>query len=120
MFNAILKWLLLAFALILVDKIVPGIEVSGLLTALIAVAVIALVNMFIRPLIMVLTLPINVLTLGLFTIIINAALFGLAAYLVPGFSVDGFVPALLGSILFSLLSMIINSVVTSRLSPTYP
>lgn len=120
MFNAILKWLLLAFALILVDKIVPGIEVSGLLTALIAVSVIALVNMFIRPLIMVLTLPINILTLGLFTIIINAVLFGLAAYLVPGFSVDGFVPALLGSILFSLLSMIINSVVTSRLSPTYP
>jgi putative membrane protein len=118
MLTTVIRLLLLAFSLILVAKIIPGIAITGFLAALIAVIAISFVNMFIKPLVMILTLPINILTLGLFTIVINAALFGLAAYVVPGFSVGGFIPALFGSILFSILSMIINTAVpTQHLSP---
>ncbi|HSA07329.1 MAG TPA: phage holin family protein [Candidatus Gastranaerophilales bacterium] len=108
MLISIFRWIILALALILVAKIVPGIEIVGFLAALFAVAVISLVNIFIKPLIIFLTLPINILTLGLFTFIINAALFGLAAFLAPGFTVGGFFPAILGSVLFSIFSLIIN------------
>jgi len=110
MLSAILRWIVLGLALILVAKIIPGIEISGFLAALFAVVIIALVNIFVRPLLVFLTLPINILTLGLFTIVINAALFGLAAFLSPGFSVGGFFPALFGSLLYSIFSLIINAV----------
>lgn len=116
MLLSIVKWIILAFALILVAKITPGMEISGFWAALISVAVIALINMFIKPIIMFLTLPINIVTLGLFSIIINTLLFGLAAFLVPGFSLGGVFPALLGSILFSLFSLIVNMTV-KRPSP---
>ena len=65
--------------------------------------------MYIKPIIAVLALPINIVTLGLFTIIINAILFAFSAFLIPGFTVQGFVPALIGSILFSIFSVLINS-----------
>ncbi len=109
MIRSVIKWFLFALALILIAKIVPGIIVESLKAALFAVIIIGLVNMFIKPIISFLTLPINLLTLGLFTLVINAALFALSAYFVPGFNVGGFVPALVGSILFSILSMIINA-----------
>ena len=108
MLKSIIKWVLFALALILVAKITPGVEISSFIAAMIAIAVIGLINVFIKPIITILTLPINILTLGLFTFIINAALFGLTAFLVPGFSVGGFFPAIVGSILFSIFSMIIN------------
>lgn len=111
MLLAIVKWLILAFALILVARITPGMEISGFLAALISVAVIALVNIFVRPIVVFLTLPINIVTLGLFLFVVNALLFALAAFLVPGFSLDGFFPALLGSILYSILSLIVNMAV---------
>jgi putative membrane protein len=108
MAKLIIKWILFALALILITKIIPGIKVEGFTTALIAVAVIGLVNTVISPIIKLLALPINLLTLGLFTLIINAALFALSAYFVSGFQVGGFVPAFLGAILFSIFSIIIN------------
>lgn len=108
MFTAILRWILLALALILVAKIVPGMEISSFLAALFGVVIIALVNIILRPLILLLTLPINLLTLGLFTFVINAALFALAAFFAPGFNIGGFFPAFLGSILYSILSLVIN------------
>ncbi len=108
MFSSILRWIVLAIALVLVAKIVPGMEISGFLAALFAVIVIALVNILFRPLLLFLTLPINLLTLGLFTFVVNAALFGLAAFFAPGFEIEGFFPAFLGSILYSFLSLIIN------------
>lgn len=109
MIKAVVKWILFALALILIAKIVPGIKVEGFKTALFAVAIIGIVNMFIKPIISLLALPINLLTLGLFTLVINAGLFALSAYFVHGFNVGGFVPALLGSILFSIFSVIINA-----------
>lgn len=111
MLGTIVKWIILAFALILVAKITPGMEISGFIAALISVAVIALVNIFIKPIVVFLTLPINIITLGLFLFVINALMFGLAAFLVPGFSVEGFFPALLGSVFYSILSLIINMAV---------
>jgi putative membrane protein len=109
MIRAIIKWVLFALALILIAKIVPGINVEGFKTALFAVVIIGLVNMFIKPIISLLALPLNLLTLGLFTLVINAGLFALSSYFVHGFHVGGFIPALIGSILFSILSMIINA-----------
>lgn len=108
MIKAFIKWCLFAAALMFIAKIIPGIKINDFVTALGATFVIGLINIFIKPIISLLALPINIITLGLFTLIINALLFGLAAFVVPGFSVAGFFPALLGSILFSILSVLIN------------
>lgn len=104
------RWLLFALALLFVAWIIPGITLAGFASALWASLAIGLINVFIKPLLILLTLPINILTLGLFTFIINALLFLLAAKLVPGFSVDGFGSALLGSILLSIISILINQI----------
>ena len=104
----LLRWIFFAFALIFTTKIVPGISITGFSGALWATLVMGLVNVFIRPLLLILTLPINLLTLGLFTFIINALMFLFVSKLVSGFSVEGFGPALLGSIVLSILSLFIN------------
>lgn len=106
----IIRWLLYAGALLFVGWAVPGISLAGYATALWAALAIGLVNIFIKPLLLILTLPINLLTLGLFTFIINALMFLLVAKLVPGFTVTGFMAALLGSILLAILSMFINRI----------
>ncbi len=110
MLNAIIRWILLALALILVAKIVPGVNIADFWAALWAIAIIGIVNIFLKPILLILTLPINLITLGLFTFIINAGLFALSAFFVPGFEVEGFFPALLGSLFFSLFSLIINAI----------
>jgi len=108
MLNYIVRWVLLALALILVAWIVPGISIAGFIAALIAAVVIGIVNVLIRPLLVAITLPINILTLGLFSFVINALLLWLVGAIVPGFHVAGFVSALIGSILLSIFSVIIN------------
>lgn len=105
MISMILKWLVFALIIMFVGWIIPGFDVQNIWAALIAVVVIALINAFIKPLILLLTLPINILTLGIFTLIINALLFMFAAYLVPGINVDGFWSALLASVLISVFSI---------------
>lgn len=105
MLSMILKWLVFALIIMFVGWIIPGFDVQNIWAALIAVVVIALINAFIKPLILLLTLPINILTLGIFTLVINALLFMFAAYLVPGINVDGFWSALLASILISVFSI---------------
>ena len=104
----LVKWLALALAIMFVGWVVPGITVSSFLTALIASVAIALVNLVIKPILVFLTLPINILTLGLFILFINALLFMFVAYLVPGVEVDGFWSAFLGALLLSLLSIAIS------------
>lgn len=101
----ILKWLALALGIMFVGWVVPGITVSSFATALIASIVIALVNLVIKPILVFLTLPINILTLGLFILVINALLFMFVAYLIPGVEVDGFWSAFLGALLLSILSI---------------
>jgi len=101
----LLKWLALSLAIMFVGWVVPGITVSSFGTALIASVVIALVNLVIKPILIFLTLPINILTLGLFILFINALLFMFVAYLVPGVEVNGFWSAFLGALLLSILSI---------------
>ena len=101
----LLKWLALSLIILFVGWVVPGITISSFVTALIASIVIALVNLVIKPILVLLTLPINILTLGLFILVINALLFMFVAYLVPGVEVDGFWSAFLGALLLSILSI---------------
>ena len=105
----LLKWLALSLAIMFVGWVVPGITISSFVTALVASVVIALVNLVIKPVLVFLTLPINILTLGLFILIINALLFMFVAYLIPGVEVDGFWSAVLGALLLSILSFGISS-----------
>ena len=108
MLTMLLKWLGLALSVLFVGWIIPGISIASFATALIAAAVIALVNVFIKPILILLTLPINILTLGLFVLVINAVLFMFVAYLVPGVEVDGFWSAFLGALILSILSIGLN------------
>jgi putative membrane protein len=104
----LLRWLLLAGALLLVAYLYPGVKVGGFTSALIAAAVLGLFNTLLRPLLVLLTLPVTVLTLGLFLFIINAAMFWLAAGVLDGFAVTGFGAALIGSLIYSLLGLVID------------
>lgn len=101
----LLKWIAFTFIVMFTAWIVPGIKLDGFLTAFIAAAVIAIVNVSLKPMLNLITLPINVLSLGLFTLVINAVLLMFVAYLVTGFEINGFIPALLGSIIMSVLSV---------------
>jgi putative membrane protein len=100
----IIHLLIMAVLLLLVARLVPGIEVSGFGHAVLAALVLGLVNVLVRPLFIFLTLPLTILTLGLFLLVINALMLRLAAALVPGFEVRGFMPALWGSLLLTIFS----------------
>ena len=104
----ILHWILAAAILMLVAAIVPGVVVEDLSIAILAALILGVVNAFIKPVFALLTLPITLLTLGLFAFVINALMFMLAAWLVPGFEVAGFLPALLGSLLLSVANGLLN------------
>lgn len=106
----LLRWLLFTLAIMFVAWLVPGIVVENFQSAMLVTVIMALINIFIRPLIVFITLPINILTLGIFTLVINALLFMLAGYIAPGFYVDGFLAAFLGSVVLSFLGLIINMV----------
>ena len=106
----LLTWLGTAVALLITANIVPGFFIKNFVAALVAAIVIGLVNAFIRPILQILTFPITLLTFGLFTLVINALTLWLASALTPGygFEVQGFLPALLGSIVLAIVSSIIN------------
>ena len=104
----IAHWFLSALSLLIVAHVVPGFEVKGFGTALIAAAVIGLVNATLGLFLKVLTLPLTVMTFGLFLIVINALMLKLAALLVPGFMVRDFIPALLGALVLSLVSFVLR------------
>lgn len=104
----LVHWLVATVAVIVAAYLLPGVAVSSFTTALIAALVLGLVTAILRPILIFLTLPINFLTLGLFTLVINAGLVLLAARLVDGFQVDGFWWALLFSIVLALVSAIIE------------
>jgi putative membrane protein len=104
----LLHWILSALAVWIVAKIVPGISVSGPTAALIAALVIGLINATLGLLLKILTFPLTILTLGLFWFVINAIMLELAASLVRGFEVRGFVPALIGAVVLSLVSSVLQ------------
>ncbi len=105
----LLRWLLLAAALLLVAHLYPGVVVGSFASAMVAALVLGLLNAVVRPLLVVLTLPVTVLTLGLFLFVINALMFYWAASLLPGLAVSGFVAALIGSLIYSLCGLVIDS-----------
>ena len=105
----ILRWLISALALMLVAYFVPGIVVNNFYSALIAALILGLINALIRPLLILFTLPINILTLGLFTLVINALMFWLASSIVKGFYVMGFWPAFWGALIMWLVSWMVSS-----------
>ena len=107
--NVLIKWLISALIIIVIAYILPGAEVSGFIAAIVAALVIGLINAFIKPVLIILTLPINVLTLGLFTFVINALLIMLASAIVPGFSVQNFWWALLFSLLLSIITYFVQT-----------
>jgi len=109
--NIIAKWVLNALALYIVARILPGIHLSDFGSALVAVVVIGLVNVLIKPILFLFTLPVTFITFGLFALVLNALMFMLASSLTPGFKIDGFTTALLGSILLSLITTILHSLV---------
>lgn len=104
----ITRLLLIALALLLLSEYIPGITITGLYPAIIAAVILGLLNAIVRPILIILTLPITILTLGLFIIVINAALFAFAASFIAGFSVSGFWTAVLGSVIISFVSTLSN------------
>lgn len=102
------RFLAIVLALLLAARFVPGISIDGFKYAVIAALVLGLVNMLVRPILLILTFPITLLTLGLFIFVINAFLFWAVSTFIDGFAVDGFVPALLGALIVSVVSMVVN------------
>jgi putative membrane protein len=106
MLTLLARWIANAAALLLVAYLYPGVRVEGLLPAAIAALGLGLVNAVVRPILVILTFPVTLLTLGLFLFVINALLFWLVAEVVPGFHVTGFWAALVGSLLYSLITLV--------------
>ena len=107
----LIVWFLHALALLAVAYLMPSIHVAGLTGALVAAAVIGLVNMLIRPVLVLLTLPVTILTLGLFILVINGLLFFLVGHILQGFEVQSLLSGIVGAILYSLISWALTALV---------
>jgi putative membrane protein len=116
---AIIRVLITGIAVFLAVMIVPGLEVNSFPAGIAVVLVLTILNLLVRPILLMLTLPLIILSLGLFLIVVNALLLELTAYLVTGFSVAGFWPAVGGAVVISLVTMILN-IWTSDRPPTEP
>ncbi len=111
--SLIVRLIVNAIALILVAYIIPGVHVSGIGGAVVAAIILGIVNAVLKPILVILSLPLEILTLGLFTFVINAVLFYLVAKLGIGLSVDGFGAAFLGALVLSIVSFILSSFVAA-------
>ncbi|MGI6225821.1 MAG: phage holin family protein [Peptococcales bacterium] len=107
----VVRWILNGLALLVTSSLIAGIEVNGFLAALFAALVLGIVNAIIRPIIIFLTLPLNLVTLGLFTLIINGFMLKITSTVVNGFSVKGFWAATIGALLLALISSVLNALV---------
>lgn len=116
MLKLLAKWLLLASALLFVAYVYEGVQVRSFGAAMLAAFVIGLLNTIVRPVLVVLTLPVTVLTVGLFIFVINALMFWAASELLADFQVRGFVAALVGSLMYSVLGIVIESALESLFS----
>ena len=110
----LIRWLILTIAILITAYLIDGIQVAGFFSAFFAAAILGLLNAFFRPILLILTLPINILSLGLFTFIINAMLLKMVSGLIPGFNVYGFWPAVFGSLFVSLVSWLLTSFIDKR------
>jgi putative membrane protein len=114
MIKTLIKWLGLTIAVIITAYIVPGIAVTTFLTALFVALVLGLINIFIKPVLTILTLPINILTLGIIGILINTGFLYFASVLVKGFTITGFWAAVIGSILISFIMWMLDTVLIKK------
>jgi len=110
----LIRWLILTAAIMFASYVIDGIQVKDFFSALFAAAALGILNAFFRPILILLTLPINILSLGLFTFIINAMLLKMASGIISGFHVYGFWSAVFGSLLISIVSWILSSFVNER------
>jgi putative membrane protein len=106
----LLKWLIMTISILLSAYLIPGVRVSGFFSALWVALFLGLINALVRPVILLITLPVNILTLGLFTFVINAVLILLVSSIVKGFSVEGFWSALFFSVVLSVINYIFSAI----------
>ncbi len=104
----ILHWLILTLTVLAVPYVVSGIHVSGILTAIVVAAVLGFLNTVIKPIVTILTLPINIITLGLFSVVINGLFFWFVAVIVSGFTIDSFWAAILGAFVVAVLNWLLG------------
>jgi len=107
----LLAWLINAVSLLILPYVIPSIKIRGFGTALVVALVLGLINVLLRPILVLLTLPVTLITLGLFILVINALLFQFAAWLLKGFEVSGFWSAFFGSLLYSIISWLLSALV---------
>lgn len=110
----LIRWLTTTAAIVATAYLLDGIQVSGFFSAVFAAAVLGILNAVFRPIALLLTLPINILSLGLFTFIINALMLKMASGIIPGFGVYGFWTAIFGSLLISVISWLLNSFISEQ------
>ncbi len=112
--NLLLVWLINALALLVLPYVVPSVQVDGFVTALVAALVLGFVNTLLRPVLVLLTLPVTLVSLGLFIFVINGLLFWMVANLLDGFHVEGFGSAVLGAIVYAVISWAASALVFGR------
>jgi len=110
----IIRWLILTASIIVTSYLLDGIHINGFFSAFFAAAILGILNAFFRPVLLLLTLPINILSLGLFTFVINALLLMMASGIITGFQIQGFWSAVFGSLLISLISWILTAFISER------
>ncbi|MDX9745795.1 MAG: phage holin family protein [Syntrophales bacterium] len=116
----LIKWIILTASIIFVSYILDGIQIDSFLTALIAAALLGILNTVVRPLLILLTLPVNLMTFGIFIFVINAMLLMLVSHVISGFQVNGFWTAVSGSILITLSSALLNRLIKENPPPKPP
>ncbi len=109
-----IKWIINSLAILIVTYIVKGIEVASPVTAIVAAFILGIINAFLRPLIILITLPINIFTFGLFTFFINGFLFYMVSKIIKGFVITGFWPAFFGALLFSIISLFLSLLINKE------
>jgi putative membrane protein len=110
----LIRWLILTAAIMVASYLIDGIAVSGFFSAFFTAAIVGLLNAFFRPILLILTLPINILTLGLFTFVINALILKMASGVISGFEVYGFWSAVFGSLIISAVNWILTSFINEQ------
>ncbi len=114
MTGILIRWIILTVSIIAAAYTIEGIHMSSFFAAFFAAAVLGILNAVLRPILILLTLPINILSLGLFTFIINAFLLKMVSGVIPGFDIRGFWPAILGALIISIVSWLLNSLIGER------
>lgn len=110
----LVRWLVLTAAIVIASYLISGIEVNGFFSAFFAAAILGILNIFFRPILFILTLPINLLTFGLFTFVINALLLKMASGVISGFQVHGFWSAVFGSLVISVVNWLLTSFINKQ------